>query len=131
TELKQEEVSNAVTKWNATIKKPSTIPLIIRKAFRMAMGGRPGAVHVSIPEDIHEAEYESKEDYSAPKAKRFVNAPTKSDILEVKNILQKSKRPVVLAGGGVHLSKAYEELTLFSESLGIPVATSINGKGSI
>lgn len=131
TELKQEEVSNAVTKWNATIKKTSTIPLIIRKAFRMAMGGRPGAVHVSIPEDIHEAEYDSKEDYSAPKAKRFVNAPTKSDILEVKNILQKSKRPVVLAGGGVHLSKAYEELTLFSESLGIPVATSINGKGSI
>src|SRR5690625_3400949 len=54
TELKQEEVTRAVTKWNTTIKQSSQIIRMIRKAFRIATGGRPGAVHISIPENIHE-----------------------------------------------------------------------------
>lgn len=109
TELKQEEVSNAVTKWNATIIKPSTIPLIMRKAFRIAVGGRPGAVHISIPEDIHESTFDFETESSkVPKMKRFLNGPDKKDVEKVASLFKKSKSPVILAGGGVHLFRAYK-----------------------
>lgn len=132
TELKQEEVSNAVTKWNVTITKAEKVPHTIRKAFRIASGGRPGAVHISIPEDIHEMEYDfTDEELTVPTLKRHVNGPVREDVKDVAKLFKDAKRPVVLAGGGVHLSQAYDELTTFAEDYGVPVATSINGKGSI
>lgn len=132
TELKQEEVSNAVTKWNVTLRKASMVPHTIRKAFRIALSGRPGAVHISVPEDVHEAEYDYKDvDFQVPQLKKFTNGPNNEDLEKVVTLLKKAERPVVLAGGGVHLSQAYNELTDFSEKNAIPVATSINGKGSI
>lgn len=132
TELKQEEVSNAVTKWNVTINQASKIPHTIHKAFRIAAGGRPGAVHISIPEDVHEAEFDfNKEDLFVPKLTGFSNRPNEESIKEVIELLKQAKRPAVLAGGGVHLSQAYSELTELMEVHGIPVATSINGKGSV
>lgn len=132
TELKQEEVSNAVTKWNVTITKAEKVPHTIRKAFRIALGGRPGAVHISIPEDVHEAEYDfTAEDLTVPKLNRPINHPVREDVQKVAKLLKESSQPVILAGGGVHLSQAYEQLTTVAETFGIPVATSINGKGSI
>lgn len=132
TELKQEEVSNAVTKWNTTIKKPSKVPHMIRKAFRVATGGRPGAVHISIPENIHEADYPFEEsDLYGVDAKLFRNAPNEEDVEKVRKLLAKSSRPVVIAGGGVHLSQGYAELEKLATTFSIPVGTSINGKGSI
>lgn len=132
TELKQIELTNSVTKWNSQIKIPSKIPHTINKAFRIATSGRPGAIHISIPEDVHEADYNFKEDelnYSAQKT--FKNEPTKNDIDKTCELLSLASRPVVLAGGGVHLSGAYDELYYFARTFGIPVGTSINGKGSV
>ncbi|MFJ5768950.1 thiamine pyrophosphate-binding protein [Psychrobacillus sp. NPDC093180] len=132
TELKQVELTNVITKWNTRITLASKVPEIIRKAFRTATSGRPGAVHISVPEDIHEQEYNFKEeDFYPLKQKRFKSAPLKEDVQEVVKMFLQSKQPVVLAGGGVHLSQAYEELTRLSSSLSIPVVTTINGKGSI
>jgi acetolactate synthase I/II/III large subunit len=132
TELKQVMLTNSITKWNTQIKLASKIPHLIRKAFRMATGGRPGAVHISIPEDVHETHYSFTDaDFQASKQKAFKNGPNKEDIKKVYDIITKASRPVILAGGGVHLSAAYDELEKFAEHFNIPVATSINGKGSI
>lgn len=132
TELKQEEVSNAVTKWNVTLRKASKTAQVIKKAFRIAASGRPGAVHISIPEDIHEQVFDFKEsDFKKSNYLRHINAPKSADLKEVAAKIKSSERPIILAGGGAHLSQAYEALTDFANKYGIPVATSINGKGCI
>src|SRR5690625_4769813 len=132
TELRQQEVSNAVTKWNVTVNRAEHVPHRIKKAFRIALGGRPGAVHISVPEDVHETIYPfSEDDLTVSNLNRHVNSPAKADVQKVIQLLKSSERPVVLAGGGVHLSQAYQEITKLADDFNIPVATSINGKGSI
>lgn len=132
TELKQEEVSEAVTKWNVTIRQAEKVPQIIRKAFRIATNGRPGAVHVSIPENIHEENFQyTDEDFEVKKNNRYTNLPDSKDVAEVVKLIKKANRPLVLAGGGVHLSQGHEALKRFSRTNNIPVATSLNGKGSV
>lgn len=132
TELKQVELMQSITKWNTKIKLSSKIPHMFRKAFRVVSSGRPGAVHISIPEDIHEEHYDFMEDeLQASSQSVFKTTPNEVDVEKVVQLLSKASRPVVLAGGGVHLSAAYDELEKFSGTYKVPVGTSINGKGSI
>ena len=132
TELKQVELLSTITKWNTKIKLSSKIPHMLRKAFRVATGGRPGAVHISISEDIHEEHYDfTDEELVASTQKSLKTSPNQEDIEQVFEMLSRASRPVILAGGGVHLSGAYEELEKFTSTFGIPVGTSINGKGSL
>ena len=56
---------------------------------------------------------------------------TEEDVTRVAQMLRQARRPVILAGGGVHLSQAYDELAALAEQGRIPVATSVNGKGSV
>ncbi|WNS75153.1 thiamine pyrophosphate-binding protein [Bacillus sp. DTU_2020_1000418_1_SI_GHA_SEK_038] len=132
TELKQVELLQSITKWNTKIKLASKIPHMLRKAFRMATGGRPGAVHISVPEDVHEEHYDyTDEELYASFHKPFKSSPNREDVEKVYKLLTHSSRPVIIAGGGVHLSAAYEELESLASDFSIPVGTSINGKGSI
>lgn len=132
TELKQEEVSAAVTKWNVTLSKASKTAHTIKKAFRIAKSGRPGAVHISIPENIHEEMIEvNPNDIKKSNYTRFVNAPNEQELSKVADLFKHSKRPIILAGGGVHLSEAYDALGDFVNTYNVPVVTTINGKGSI
>lgn len=132
TELRQEDFLRPVTKWNTTLKLASKVPHTIKKAFRIATSGRPGAIHISVPEDIHEAEFDyAPADLQAASKISFRNAPAAEEVEKVYQLLAQAKRPIVLAGGGVHLSKAYEELEKFMNDNAIPVVTSINGKGSV
>lgn len=132
TELRQEDFIKPITKWNTTLKLASKVPHTMKKAFRIATSGRPGAVHLSIPEDIHEQTFDFRpEDLIASDQKSFKTAPNDDDVKQAYELLCQAKRPVVLAGGGVHLSEAYEELEAFATNYTIPVGTSINGKGSI
>jgi len=132
TELKQQELTNTVTKWNDTIIKPEKALFSLQKAFRISQSGRPGAVHISIPEDIHEsyAEFNS-EDFYVPVLNKFINAPQKQDVDKAIELIKQAKRPAIIAGGGAHLSKAYDNLEKLSTEYNIPVATSLNGKGSL
>lgn len=132
TELNQVELTKAVTKWNTRLILPSKAPETIRKAFRIATSGRPGAVHISIPEDVHEKDFSfTDKDLFSSHQKRFKSAPTEEDVEKAAKLFSASKRPIILAGGGVHLSNAYIELEELSNLFSIPVATSVNGKGSI
>lgn len=132
TELKQEEVSAAITKWNVTLKKASKTTHTIKKAFRIAKSGRPGAVHISIPENIHEELIDvSQKNVSKSNYSKFVSGPTIEGIENVYALLKASKKPIILAGGGVHLSQAYHSLAELVNEYRIPVVTTINGKGAI
>ena len=134
TELDQESLFRPVTKWNTRINSSLTVAEMTRRAIRMAMSGRPGGVHLSLPTDTLEGETPDASVYGIPD---FAHAPalrTRPDATLVQraaDAIANAARPVIVAGGGVLTSGAWDELTALAEALDIPVATSINGKGSI
>ncbi|MBS4023207.1 MAG: thiamine pyrophosphate-binding protein [Dethiobacter sp.] len=136
TDVDQVHLFKSITKWNTKIRLASKIPDVMRKAFRMAVSGRPGAVHISIPENIHgqEITFTPEElagaDFTCHTSSVRTH-PCPEDIEKVSTLLSRAKRPVIIAGGGVHLSGAYEELESFIHNCQVPVATTVNGKGSI
>ena len=134
TELDQEALFRPITKWNTRINSALTMAETTRRAIRMATSGRAGAVHLSLPTDSLEGETPDASVYGVPD---FATAPalrTRPDpnlVQRAADAIARAERPVIVAGGGVVTSGAWDELTTLAEGLNIPVATSINGKGSI
>jgi len=134
TELDQETLFRPVTKWNTRINSSLTVAEMTRRAIRMAMSGRPGAVHLSLPTDTLDGETPDASVYGASDFAMSPALRTRPDATLVQraaDAIAQAKRPVIVAGGGVVTSQAWDELTKLAEALDIPVATSINGKGSI
>ncbi|HEX5497736.1 MAG TPA: thiamine pyrophosphate-dependent enzyme, partial [Thermomicrobiales bacterium] len=134
TELDQEGLFRPVTKWSNRVNSAATMAEAARRAIRMATSGRPGATQLSLPTDSLEGETPDASVYGIPD---FASAPalrTRPDpalIQRAVDALAAAARPVMVAGGGVMISGAWDELTALAEALNVPVATSINGKGSI
>src|SRR6266566_1247102 len=134
TAIDQQRLLEAATKWSAVVKRPQMLPDIIRRAFRAATSGRGGAVHVVLPEDVLMEEVSSPAIYAEPACRCYPSYRTQapSDSLEeMLDALLAAQRPMIVAGGGAVLSGAWDEITQVAETLHIPVATTINGKGSI
>lgn len=125
-----------VTKFNATIDDVSRIPDMVRQAFRVATSGTPGPVHLQFRGnegqiDLEEADMEPLVEALFAKVPPFRPEPDSASVLAALKVLQEAARPVIVAGGGVRASGAGAELLALAERLGIPVATSLNGKDSI
>ena len=134
TELDQETLFQPVTKWNTRVNSAATMAEATRRAIRMATAGRPGATHLSLPTDSLEGETPDSSVYGVPELGMAPAMRVVPDQLLVERAaaeLAAAERPVIVAGGGVLTSGAWDELTSLAETLNIPVATSINGKGSI
>jgi acetolactate synthase I/II/III large subunit len=134
TELDQERLFGPVTKWNTRVNSAATLAEATRRAIRMATAGRPGATHLSLPTDTLEGETPDSSIYGVPEfgaAPAMRTRPDSALIERAAIALAAAERAVIVAGGGVLTSQAWNELTSLAESLNIPVATSINGKGSI
>src|SRR5579864_7478635 len=128
TAIDQQRLLQAATKWSTVVKRPQMLPDIIRKAFRIATSGRGGAVHVVLPEDVLEEEAPSTAIYAEPACRRYPSYRTQAtrDSLEgILDALLAAQRPVMVAGGGVVLSGAWNEITKLAEALHMPVATTI------
>ena len=105
---------------------------IIRRAFYIAQSGKPGAVLVDIPKDIQQQL--GKEEYCSSAKLRAEATSKKSQINLIRKafeLLEAAKRPLLLAGGGVRIARAEKQLSKFAELTGIPVVTTIMGKGGI
>ncbi|HMH17196.1 MAG TPA: thiamine pyrophosphate-binding protein, partial [Burkholderiales bacterium] len=125
-----------VTKFNATVDDVSRFPDMVRQAFRVAVSGTPGPVHLQFrgnegQVDAEEAEMEPLVEEQFARVPPFRPEPELNSVLAALKILQQAERPVIVAGGGVRASGAGRELVLLAEKLSIPVATSLNGKDSI
>ncbi|MPZ57445.1 MAG: thiamine pyrophosphate-binding protein [Rhizobiales bacterium] len=125
-----------VTKFNATVDDVARFPDMVRQAFRAAVSGTPGPVHLQFrgnegQVDAEEAEMEPLVEPLFARVPPFRPEPDLAQMRVALDLLQKSDRPVIVAGGGVRASGAGPELVAFAEALGIPVATSLNGKDSI
>src|SRR6202163_872775 len=125
-----------VTKFNATVDEVARFPDMIRQAFRVAVSGCPGPVHLQFrgnegQVDAEEAELEPLVETLFGRVPPFRAEPERASILAALALLQEAERPVIVAGGGVRASGAAQELVALAEALQIPVATSLNGKDSI
>src|SRR6202051_1150121 len=125
-----------VTKFNATIDDVARFPDMMRQAFRTAVTGCPGPVHLQFRGnegqiDAEEADMEPLVEPQFSRVPAFRPAPDEASVRAALKILQDAARPVIVAGGGVRASGAAPELVALAEALQIPVATSLNGKDSI
>jgi len=117
-----------VTKWNCQIKKPQDIPGIIAKAFYIAKSGRPGPVLIDITKDAQLEKLNFK--YNKCDYIRSYNPsiPLHTKAIESAAIMiNHAERPLILAGHGVLISRAENELKAFAEKTGIPVALTLLG----
>ena len=134
TAINQQELLRAATKWGTTIKRADMIPDIIRRAFRQATSGRPGAVHTVLPEDILVQEVAAPRIYAERACTVYPSyrgRGPEEDTRRIYELLTVAERPVIVAGGGAVISGAWDQLNELATLLKIPVGTSINGKGSI
>ena len=125
-----------VTKLNATVDAVERFPDMVRQAFRTAVSGTPGPVHLQFRGnegqiDIEEAEMEPLCEERFARVPPFRPSPEPADVTTLLRQLETAERPVIVAGGGIRASGAARELVALAETLGIPVATSLNGKDSI
>ena len=122
-----------VTKFNATIDDVERFPDMLEQAYRNAVSGCPGPVHLQFQGnegqiDLEEGNLKPITDMRFDTIPPFRPQAEKKDIERALNLLQQAERPVIVSGGGVKHSKAGPQLLKLAESLRIPVATSLNGK---
>jgi acetolactate synthase-1/2/3 large subunit len=120
-----------ITKHNYLVMHAADIPRIIREAFHIANTGRPGPVLVDIPKDVflEEAEYDLPKQIDLPGYKPTLDGHP-NQIRKAARLIDAAQRPVILAGHGVIISHAYDELMALAERVQIPVITTLLGISS-
>lgn len=135
-ECRQVEILRPAVKELIRVEMTSRIPELVRRAFAVATSGRPGPVLLDVPEDVCHGTHDfaaeqfviDEATLSAP-ARRI--RPDRDETERAARLIAKAKRPLLLVGGGIHLSEAWDALTTFAEVLSIPVAHTMSGKGGI
>ncbi|MPZ23652.1 MAG: acetolactate synthase large subunit [Dehalococcoidia bacterium] len=117
-----------ITKWNARVELPETVPEIVRRAFRLARLEKPGATHIELPEDVAEAPVEGE---PMPVRRTTYPVARPESISLAVDLLREAKRPVVLAGNGVIRRQAADSLAEFAHRVKVPVVTTFMGKGAL
>ncbi len=118
-----------ITKANFMIEDITELMPLVRKAFHIARSNRPGPVLIDIPADIQTASIDSNLiDYPIddPVPKRINHSPVLNTVIDEIN---KSRRPLILAGGGVNIANANELLNKFINCYRIPVVHTLQGHG--
>lgn len=131
TEIDQEALFSAVTKWCRTAQRADEIPELVAEAIRQATSGRPAPTALVFPEDVLDELATTAASTGSSHFPRERRQAEPAAVDEAASILSSATRPVVLAGGGIHTSQANPALRRFAEHTGIPVATTIHGKGAM
>ncbi len=117
------KVVQSITKYANSLTDPNNIEYELKKAIHIAKSGRPGPVLIDIPDDLQREmidtknlkKYKPSDDTKSPKdSNELIDAAL--------DMLKNSKRPVIIAGWGIHLSNTQKQFVKFAESLNIPVA---------
>ncbi len=127
---------DCVTKFNAEVDKVDRLPDLLRQAVRAATTGSPGPVHLRL-RGSHGQVLDEEDNLEKIVEERFLSYPAfrpepePGPLREAAKLLSRAEKPVIVAGGGVIASQAAGQVVRLAEKLSIPVATSLNGKGSI
>jgi len=121
-------ISLPVTKHNYLVMEVDEIAETINEAFHIANTGRPGPVHIDIPKDIFTeiTDFEYPEIPNLPGYRPNIN-PHPKQIKRAVNLIENAEKPVILAGHGILISKAQNELLEFAEKAQIPVVNTLMG----
>lgn len=123
----QLEIARQATKAAFRIYSPEDIPIVMQRAFRIALEDKMGPVYIEVPVDLLEEKSNIEEFKTNKKINRTLVYPTKEEIKEAVNFLSECSKPILLLGYGASRSN----IVNYIERLGIPVLTTIRGKGSI
>jgi acetolactate synthase I/II/III large subunit len=121
-------VMRPITKWNARLSDAAIIPEVVRKAFKLAEGEKPGATHIELPEDVMVQEIEAS---PLPRSRPVRSEPAARELLRAADLVRGAITPVALAGNGVVRGNAGPALREFVRATGIPVAETFMGKGLV
>lgn len=132
-DAQQYEIYRPFVKRAWRVDRADLMAEILEKAFHLAESGQPGPVLVNVPMDIFSevipsASFDRLRDNTRTLKKPSIDDDTAREIIEK---LVQAKNPVVYVGGGILLAQASEELRLFVEHMGLPVAHSLMGKGAM
>ena len=125
-------ITRSITKYGVTVRNREDLGRILKEAFYIARTGRPGPVLIDLPKDVM-AELGSA-DYPTEVNIRGYKPSTHVHIGQLKRaikMLGKAQRPLFLAGGGVNIAHDSQEFTHLAEKTGVPVVTTIMGRGAI
>ena len=126
-------ISRPIVKHSFLIQSPEEIPEVVKKAFIIAKTGKPGPVVIDVPKDMTDPNHLF--DYQYPKdiKMRSYSVPSEveeSNIEEAVSLLEKAKKPVLYAGGGIIQGNATEELKKLAKSMNAPVTNTLMGLGA-
>jgi len=136
-EIDHHTMFGPVTKYNVIVETIEQLPYLLRQAFREATSGAPGPVHLDLQGYEGELTALAEADLEVIVEDGFTHFPSmrpEPDIAcvrEAARVIEDAERPVIVAGGGATASSAGREIVELAEMLSIPVATSLNGKGTI
>ena len=124
-------VSIPVTKQNYLVKDVDELPQVVAEAFYLARSGRPGPVHIDVPKDV----LTDTTDIATPTdvkihGYRPAGLGHKRMIQRAAEAINAAEKPVILAGHGVAISEAFDELKELAEKASIPVITTLHGVGN-
>jgi acetolactate synthase-1/2/3 large subunit len=126
-------ISRPIVKHSFLIQSPEEIPEVVKKAFIIAKTGKPGPVVIDVPKDMTDPNHLF--DYQYPKdiQMRSYSTPSEaeeSNIEEAVSLLEKAKKPVLYAGGGIIQGNASEELKKLANIMNAPVTNTLMGLGA-
>ena len=125
-------ITRSITKYGVTVRNREDLGRILKEAFYIARTGRPGPVLIDLPKDVMaqlgSADYPTEVNIRGYKPSTHVHI---GQLKRAIKMLGKAQRPLFLAGGGVNIAHASQEFTQLAEKTGVPVVTTIMGRGAI
>ena len=125
-------ITRSCVKHNFLVRDISEIATTVKKAFHIATTGRPGPVVIDIPKDITIAKMEQEEYPESIEIRSYkpTTKPSNRQIRKAAELITKSKKPILYAGGGCVIGNASEELREFTRVLGFPITQTLMGLGA-
>ena len=125
-------ITRSCVKHNFLVRDISEIATTVKKAFHIATTGRPGPVVIDIPKDITIAKMEQEEYPESIEIRSYkpTTKPSNRQIRKAAELITKSKKPILYAGGGCVIGNASEELRKFTRMLGFPITQTLMGLGA-
>ena len=126
------DITMPVTKHNYLVRETNDLPRVVDEAFYIATTGRPGPVLIDVPKDVSSGTFTGDElqPLQLP-AYKLPKKPDRRQLQKIVSAWQKAKKPLILAGHGVLISGASDELRKLISRTKTPVVTTLLGKGAV
>ena len=134
TELDTQKLFESITKWAYVVKDVKKVPEVIRRAFRIATTGRPGAVHLAIPKEVLYGEMPEVTaalygDENCCEYPAFRTRGARVELEKLVSHLVEAKKLTLIVGGGANHSQAGDAIQSVAEWMAAPVVSTISGQG--